>query len=325
MEATIRGAGRPGAGDCPWDKIRPGKEKSAGIQKGGGPGDRNSAGMAEPAFFYVKVSVKRPEIIYAGAGHKKSSPAERNANQAIQAIAILAVTQEDTMWYVIQTTTGKEEELVAGIHAVLAGKGYRDCFVIKAEWLKRLGGTWRLQVCPLFPGYVFIETDSPGRIFQGLKQVPKYSKILGNGAFEFTAVEEEERRLLERLCGMGNEKEGKGKQGSRGNPENREAGQRWVVRLTEASVEEDGTVTFGKGPLTELKDFTELKKEIKEINEIKGTEQTDGETAKSGQAGGGKIRAVLHKRYAVADIRLLGKERTLMLGIRLKKDQGHII
>ena len=258
------------------------------------------------------------------ARHKKL-PGGEKAIQAIQAITVLAVIQEDAMWYVIQTTTGKEEELVAGIHAVLAGKGYRDCFVIKAEWLKRLGGTWRLKVCPLFPGYVFMETDDPGRIFQGLKQVPKFSKILGNGAFEFTAVEEEERRLLERLCGMGNEKEGKGKQGSRGNPENREAGQRWVVRLTEASVEEDGTVTFGKGPLTELKDFTELKKEIKEINEIKGTEQTDGETAKSGQAGGGKIRAVLHKRYAVADIRLLGKERTLMLGIRLKKDQGHII
>ena len=68
------GAGRPGAGDCPWDKIRPGKEKPAGIQKGGGPGDRNSAGMAEPAFFYVKVSVKRPEKIYAGAGHKKKLP-----------------------------------------------------------------------------------------------------------------------------------------------------------------------------------------------------------------------------------------------------------
>ena len=255
------------------------------------------------------------------ARHKKL-PGGEKAIQAIQAITVLAVIQEDAMWYVIQTTTGKEEELVAGIHAVLAGKGYRDCFVIKAEWLKRLGGTWRLQVCPLFPGYVFIETDSPGRIFQGLKQVPKYSKILGNGAFEFTAVEEEERRLLERLCGMGDEKEGKGKQGRRENPENRAAGQRWVVRLTDASVEEDGTVTFGKGPLTELKDFTELKKEIKEI---KGTEQTDGETAKSGQAGGGKIRAVLHKRYAVADIRLLGKERTLMLGIRLKKDQGHII
>ena len=258
------------------------------------------------------------------ARHKKL-PGGEKAIQAIQAITVLAVIQEDAMWYVIQTTTGKEEELVAGIHAVLAGKGYRDCFVIKAEWLKRLGGTWRLQVCPLFPGYVFIETDSPGRIFQGLKQVPKYSKILGNGAFEFTAVEEEERRLLERLCGAGDEKERRTKRGNRENPENRASGQRWVVRLTEASVEQDGTVTFGKGPLTELKDFTELKKEIKEINEIKGTEQTDGETAKSGQAGGGKIRAVLHKRYAVADIRLLGKERTLMLGIRLKKDQGHII
>lgn len=296
-------------------------------------------------------------MLFYGQGHRRRYGGKKSHSDN----AGLAVTREDAMWYVIQTMTGKEEELVAGIHAVLAGSGYQDCFVIKAEWLKRLGGRWRLQVCPLFPGYVFMETNDPERIFLDLKQVPKFSRILGSGAFEFTAVEEEEKRLLERLCGMGDEKERQAKRESRENQEDR-AKKRWVVRLTEAAVEEDGTVTFGKGPLTELEYFTGLKthreeiaaalrpgsresgkkagraeklketqKAIKDIEkedkketekERNEKEQTDGKQAKAGQADG--IRVVLHKRFAVASLRLLGKDRTLMLGIRLKKDQGHI-
>ena len=96
------------------------------------------------------------------------------------------------MWYVIQTIAGKEEELAAGLGAVMAGEGCecgRDCFVIRAEWLKRLGGEWRTQVRPLFPGYVFAETDDPGALFLRLKLAPKFARLLGTGEYEFTALE----------------------------------------------------------------------------------------------------------------------------------------
>ncbi|MFR3285323.1 MAG: hypothetical protein ACLTR6_14190 [Clostridium fessum] len=44
------------------------------------------------------------------------------------------------MWYVIQTQTGKEQELTECIEHVLAGKGYRACFVIEQECIWRMGG-----------------------------------------------------------------------------------------------------------------------------------------------------------------------------------------
>ena len=50
VKAAIRR--RPGAVDCSWDKIRPGRKNVPESKKGVGPGDRNTAGMAEPAFFY---------------------------------------------------------------------------------------------------------------------------------------------------------------------------------------------------------------------------------------------------------------------------------
>ena len=105
------------------------------------------------------------------------------------------------MWYVIQTVTGKEEELITFIRTILSRELYTDCFVIKTEWMKRLGGEWQVQVRPLFPGYVFIDTKMPEILFFELKSVPRFSKLLGNGKNEFIAVNESEKRFLEILTG----------------------------------------------------------------------------------------------------------------------------
>ena len=69
------------------------------------------------------------------------------------------------MWYVIQTVTGKEEELMLFIRNILCRERYESCFVIYAQWMKRLGGEWQIQVRPLFPGYVFIDTEEPERLY----------------------------------------------------------------------------------------------------------------------------------------------------------------
>lgn len=103
------------------------------------------------------------------------------------------------MWYVIQTVTGKEEELIIFIKTVLKKELYGDCFIIKTEWLKRLGGEWLSQVQPLFPGYVFIETDRPKEVFMKLKGIPRFSRMLGNDDFEFVAVRDEEKSFLQQL------------------------------------------------------------------------------------------------------------------------------
>lgn len=100
------------------------------------------------------------------------------------------------MWYVIQTVTGKEEELMLFIRTLLSREHFENCFMIRAEWLKRLGGEWQLQIRPLFPGYVFIETDEPERIYMELKSVPRFSKLLGSGRDEFIPVKETEEKFL---------------------------------------------------------------------------------------------------------------------------------
>lgn len=100
------------------------------------------------------------------------------------------------MWYVIQTVTGKEEELMLFIRTLLSREHFENCFMIRAEWLKRLGGEWQLQIRPLFPGYVFIETDEPERIYMELKGVPRYSRLLGSGKDEFIPVKETEEKFL---------------------------------------------------------------------------------------------------------------------------------
>ena len=158
-----------------------------------------SAGMAKPAFFAVM-------------RHFKGSV-------------------ENAMWYVIQTITGKEEELRLRLAALLDRERFRDCFIIRAEWLKRLGGEWKVQVRPLFPGYVFVETAQPQELYLKLKTIPKFSRLLGNGSFEFTALEPDDEDFLKRICHVGEDRE-----------------RRWLVRLSTVETV-SGAIRCIEGPL----------------------------------------------------------------------------
>ena len=80
------------------------------------------------------------------------------------------------MWYVIQTQTGREQELTECIERVLKGNGYRACFVIEQECVWRNAGEFLAYQKPLFPSYVIVDTDTPEEFFLALKRVPKLSK-----------------------------------------------------------------------------------------------------------------------------------------------------
>lgn len=101
------------------------------------------------------------------------------------------------MWYVIQTITGKEQELVNAIEHVLEGatkeKTYKRCFVLYRECVWRIKGQLRVHIEPLFPSYVFAETEDPDEFYMALKKVPKLSKLLGSeGSFWALKIEEEQ-------------------------------------------------------------------------------------------------------------------------------------
>ncbi len=100
------------------------------------------------------------------------------------------------MWYVIQTMTGREEELVRMIRRQLSRESYTDCFVAYYERIWRKQRQSLVHVERLFPGYVFIVTENPQEIYFQLKTVPAMSKLISDGMFTFLPLEQGEEEFL---------------------------------------------------------------------------------------------------------------------------------
>ena len=103
------------------------------------------------------------------------------------------------MWYVLQTMTGKEEELVRMIRKILPFGSYEDCFVAYFERIWRKQQQSVVHVERLFPGYVFIISENPNELFLQLKQVPAMSKMMADGEFTFLALEQEEEDFFQEM------------------------------------------------------------------------------------------------------------------------------
>lgn len=131
------------------------------------------------------------------------------------------------MWYVIQTITGKEKELVEVIDKILVRRGYDRCFVLQQECVWRLKGQYCIHIEPLFPSYVFVETDIPEEFFYALKQVPKLTKLLGREGI-FDTVKKEEEELLCQLIG---------------------SDETYIVRRSLVKVDSDGMIVSAEGAL----------------------------------------------------------------------------
>lgn len=188
------------------------------------------------------------------------------------------------MWYVIQTITGKEQDLVDTIKQVMTyeRKKYRRCFVIYQECAYRVHGAPKFHVEPIFPSYVFVETDTPEEFFWELKRVPRMSKLLGTEGC-FWSIHKEEEMFL---CDMLEESR-------------RETGRielerlsvlnlSYLIRPSLVQVDEDGQIMKAEGILG------------KYIDKI--------------------VKQRLRKRSVIIEIPFCGKKRRIRLGIRLEGD-----
>ena len=63
------------------------------------------------------------------------------------------------MWYAIQTKTGREQELQDLLKKYRDETGYRNCFQLKRETVRRYQGDCIIYTETLFPGYLFVDTD----------------------------------------------------------------------------------------------------------------------------------------------------------------------
>lgn len=105
------------------------------------------------------------------------------------------------MWCVVQTVTGKEDQLIQMIQKKVPHKLYEDCFIAYYERIWRKQGKSIVHVERMFPGYVLILTEEPENLFLYLRQVPMMSNMLADGEYTFLSLEDEEASFLEHILG----------------------------------------------------------------------------------------------------------------------------
>lgn len=72
------------------------------------------------------------------------------------------------------------------------------CFIPYQEQLKRYMGQWHKEMMPLFPGYVFADSQDVDLLFEELKRVTGLTKLLGTGS-AIVPLTSEEIAILKRL------------------------------------------------------------------------------------------------------------------------------
>lgn len=137
------------------------------------------------------------------------------------------------MWYVIQTQTGKEQEFIEIINKAVGHRTFKRCFFVKRERVWRKNGKCIIYTEPLYPGYIFVETQFPEEFYSQLHQIPQFSMFIGKNDNKLNPVQKEEMEFLQSLV-LGDQED--------------------TIRLSPIEVNETGEIISCSGPLQQYKD-----------------------------------------------------------------------
>lgn len=101
------------------------------------------------------------------------------------------------MWYVVQTTVGDENQIAEKLNRVYSESAEKPCFVLSKERTWRLGGIYQIGVEPLFPGYIFVETEDPEQLETNIHVLTEKAKLPIDG--QAVALEPSEEFFLKKL------------------------------------------------------------------------------------------------------------------------------
>ncbi|MGN0240190.1 MAG: antiterminator LoaP [Candidatus Weimeria sp.] len=85
------------------------------------------------------------------------------------------------MWYVIWTGTGKESDTRQLLIEKMSKTVYDDIVIPKKNMLQKFHGEWRQVIKKLYPGYLFVITDTPEEMINELERISFYKRILKTG------------------------------------------------------------------------------------------------------------------------------------------------
>lgn len=148
------------------------------------------------------------------------------------------------MWCVVHVRDGREghtEDFVAGL---LPKNLNARCFHLVRSRRKKYEGQWQTVHEDLFPGYVFIDTDQPDRVYMELKKTPKHKLLFSDDEFVST-LDKHESDLMGRLA----------------DPNGR-------IGISRVRIGEDGKVHYLSGPLEQMGDMVRKVNLHKRIAEI---------------------------------------------------------
>lgn len=99
------------------------------------------------------------------------------------------------MWYVAQVGSGQEAAVRDMCRQMVDSTILQDCFFPEYETMRKIQGEWQSVRRKLFPGYLFLVTESLPSLLMQLKNVPANVRLLGQGSIEgeITPLSKEEK------------------------------------------------------------------------------------------------------------------------------------
>ena len=101
------------------------------------------------------------------------------------------------MWYVVQTTVGSEKQIAEKLNRVYSEHADPPCFVLLKERTWRREGIYQIGVEPMFPGYIFVDTEDPQRLEENVHRLAGKAQLLMGG--QALAIESSEEILFKEL------------------------------------------------------------------------------------------------------------------------------
>lgn len=105
------------------------------------------------------------------------------------------------MYYVVQVRTGKEEKTIEAIKKQLGDSEGFDVFAPYRKSTRKYKGQEKEVIVRCFPGYVFVETDNPQKLFEALYWTPEFTRLLGREGLtnNFVPLDKDEARMIDIL------------------------------------------------------------------------------------------------------------------------------
>ncbi len=106
------------------------------------------------------------------------------------------------MWYAFRCRAGQEKTLIRACERQISREVLETAFQFAGRRMKKYLGGWHTDTIPLFPGYVFLQSEAPRQLLEALKPFDGLADILEQDRL-LLPVKPEQERLLRELCGDG--------------------------------------------------------------------------------------------------------------------------